>query len=344
MLGRNQYYYRTIRKMVVAFGTLFNDITIRRYNKAGTLSYEVIKIPLAYSQKEKFVTRLTSDPNLTKSIATLLPRMSFDMGGMSYDNSRKQVTMTRNFAANTAIGTINKQFAPVPYNFDFNLSIYARNTEDGTQILEQIIPFFTPDFTVSVNLMPNMEQKYDIPIILNSITSSVDYEGDLMSTRMMTWDLTFTVKGYFFPIVDEAEIIREANTNIYIDTQKREAQKVYVNFDTGNNAFVTGETIKVTDRGIDGKVIYFSNNITEYNSTLSVNTSTLIVGELSDTLKVDDVVTGEYSNSAYTIVLVDNEPIKAVRIQTDPVPANANSYDEFGYSETFTHWPDTILE
>jgi hypothetical protein len=215
MLGQQHFYNRTIRKVVVAFGTLFNDIQIVRYNTNGS-PREIFKVPLSYGAKEKYMTRITSDPNLTKSIATVVPRISFEMTGMSYDSGRKQISTMRNFSANTST-SLNAQYVPVPYNFDFSLSIYTRNTEDGTQILEQILPFFTPDFTVTVDFIQPMDQKYDLPIILNSVTPTTDYEGDMMSTRLITWDLEFTAKGYIWPAVRTGKVIRQANTNIYLE-------------------------------------------------------------------------------------------------------------------------------
>ena len=199
MLGNDPFYNRTIRKVVVAFGTLFNDIVVVRQLNGDGAKRERFKVPLSYGPKEKYIYRLTSDPTLFKSIATVVPRISFNLDGLEYDASRKQVSTLQNFSINS--GLMSRQYVPSPYNFDFSLSIYVRNTEDGTQILEQILPFFTPDFTVTVDFVPAMDKKYDVPVILNSVTSSVDYEGDLMTTRLIIWDLNFTVKGFIWPII-----------------------------------------------------------------------------------------------------------------------------------------------
>ena len=218
MLGNGHFYNRTIRKVVVAFGTLFNDIVVVRYNKDGTTPRERFKVPLSYGAKEKYITRLTSDPTMFKSVNIVVPRISFNLDNLSYDASRKQITTLQNFSVITGSQTLMKsQYMPVPYNFDFSLSIYVRNTEDGTQILEQILPFFTPDFTVTVDFIQPMDQKYDLPIILNSVQSNVDYEGDMMSTRLITWDLTFTAKGFIWPLIkSNTSLIREANNNVHI--------------------------------------------------------------------------------------------------------------------------------
>ena len=259
MLGNSHFYNRTIRKVVVAFGTMFNDIQLIRYTKDGQTAKEVTKVPLSYGAKEKYLTRITSDPNLTKSIATIVPRMSFDLVGMEYDSSRKQMSTLQNFAANNAT-KFNSQYAPIPYNFDFTLSIYVRNTEDGTQILEQILPFFTPDFTVTIDFIDKMDQTYDVPIILTSVSPSTEYEGDFSTTRLIMWDLTFTVKAYIWPPVKVSSVIRQANTNIYTDATNLDAQKVYVDYANGNGVFAQGETLRANDNILFGTVDYFSNS------------------------------------------------------------------------------------
>lgn len=229
MLGNAHFYNRSIRKVVVIFGTLFNDIELVRFTKEGTPK-ERFKVPLSYGTKEKYLQRITSDPTLTKSIATVVPRISFVLSSIAYDSSRKQITTTRNFAINN--NSVNMQYVPVPFNFEFQLSIFVRNTEDGTQILEQILPFFTPDFTVTADFIPEMNHKYDIPIILNSVNSNVDYEGDLQSTRLITWDLNFTAKGYIWPPTKDISgngsgLIRTVNTNVSLS-----------NTDISNNSVV----------------------------------------------------------------------------------------------------------
>jgi hypothetical protein len=215
MLQNRHFYHRTIRKVVVAFGTLFNNIQLIRYTKDLSQEKERFRVPLNYGSKEKYITRLFSDPNLVKSMSIVVPRISFEMTGLSYDSGRKQLSKVRNFSANNST-RINTQFVPIPYNFDFSMSIFVRNTEDGTQILEQILPYFTPDFNVTIDFIPGMDQKYDLPIILNSVSTSTEYEGDFSSTRYITWDLDFTAKGYIWPSLNTGKYIRQANTNIVL--------------------------------------------------------------------------------------------------------------------------------
>jgi hypothetical protein len=330
MLGNAPFYNRTIRKIVVAFGTVFNDIYLVRYTKDGLTAKETIKVPLNWGAKEKYVTRLTSDPTLTKSIATTLPRISFDMTGMSYDSSRKLPSTMRNFSANTAT-SIKSQFVSVPYNFDFSLSIYVRNTEDGTQILEQILPFFTPDFSVSVDFIPSMEPKYDMPIILNSVSNEVDYEGDMMATRMIIWNLEFTAKGHIWPPVKTGKVITSANTNIFIEPNSLLEQQVYVDFANGVGRFSDSESIRVKDKNVYGKVAYFSN----------ANNGILVVQSLNEYLQVGDVVRGDFTGATFTIQTTDKSPLVETTINTKPKPLTAEPDDEFGFSETRTDGPAT---
>jgi hypothetical protein len=333
MLGNSHFYNRTIRKIVVAFGTMFNDIVLVRYNVAGTTEYEKTRVPLSYGAKEKYLTRLTSDPSLTKSINAYVPRMSFDMVGLSYDSTRKFNTINRNFGVNDNTGAVSGQYAPVPYNFEFDLSIYVRNQEDGTQILEQILPFFTPDFTITVDLIPKVARKYDMPVTLNSVSPEIDYEGDFSTTRLIIWNLNFTIKGYIFPPVSDSGLILQANTNIYIDSRNTQYQKVYVDSANGSGVFTTGETIRVPERNITGTVTYFANN----------STGTLIVSDLNELLDENDIVVGDYSTATYTVDTIDLNPLKTVAIVTTPNPANAKTADEsFGFIETRTEFPNTL--
>lgn len=330
MLGNVHFYNRTIRKIVVAFGTVFNDIHIIRYTKDGITAKESFKVPLNWGAKEKYISRITSDPELGKSISISIPRISFEMTGMSYDSSRKLPSTVRNFSANNAT-IVNTQYVPVPYNFDFSLSIYVRNTEDGTQILEQILPFFTPDFSVTVDFIPNMDPKYDMPIILNSVSNEIEYEGDMMSTRYIIWNLEFTAKSHIWPPIKTSKIITTANTNLYIQPNSLLEQQVYVDFANGVGRFSDSETIRVTDKDVYGTVSYFSN----------ANNGILVVQSLNDYLEVGDVLRGDFTGATFTIKTADKTPLLLSTINTRPKPSTAEPDDEFGFSETITDGPAT---
>ena len=332
MLGNAQFYHRTIRKMVVVFGTLFNDLEIVRYTQAG-VPKEKWKVPLTYSPKDRFLTAITSDPNLIKSINTVVPRMSFNLDSLEYDVNRKQVSTLRNFAKqdDTSVST---QFVPIPYNFQFSLSIYVRNTEDGTQILEQILPFFTPDFTVTVDFIPEMDQKYNVPIILDSVASTVEYEGGMSdgTTRLILWDLTFTAKSYIWPPVKSGKYIKTANTNTFIDLTTRNLQKVYVDYANGNGVFAQGETLRANNSDLFGTVDFFSNT----------SSGILVVTGANKIIQVGDKLTGDFSGAAYNVAVTDINSLNVVQIKTDTNPGTASLGDEFGFIETIKEYPNTL--
>ena len=216
MLG-STFYHQTIRKYVAVFGTLFNDINIERKNSAGVI-VERMKVPLAYGPKQKWLLAVQETSADRKVTATRTPRMGFAMTGVSYDSVRKLNTIGRNVAANTSSTATNMttMYNPVPYNFDFQLFILVKNAEDGTQILEQILPFFTPEFTLTVNTIPAMDIKADVPILLNSASVADEYEGDLSARRTITWTLDFTLKGFIYPNVTSGQIIKSVEVNFRI--------------------------------------------------------------------------------------------------------------------------------
>jgi len=209
----NVFYNRMIRKLTVAFGDLFNNITLVRYNPDNSEQERFI-VPIEYATKELYVMRLQGDPNLDKKVMMTLPRMSYEMNGLTYDSSRKQITNIKYFSQNGL--TTNSQYVPVPYDFDFSLYLYVRNIEDGNQIIEHILPFFAPDYTIKVNMIPEMGIVKEVPIILKDTKYDVTYEGDYTSdTRMVVWTLNFTVKGFVFGATSTANIIKTSITNIY---------------------------------------------------------------------------------------------------------------------------------
>ena len=217
MLGVT-YYHQTIRKYVAVFGTLFNDLNIERTNASGTVT-EKIKIPLAYGPKQKWLLAMSDTTASRKVTATRSPRMGFALTSVDYDPVRKLNTVGKNWAANSSLSTTTtllSQFNPVPYNFAFDLFILVKNAEDGTQILEQILPYFTPEFTVTVNTIPDMGIKADIPIVLNSSSVADEYEGDLATRRTITWTLSFILKGYIYPDIKSSSIIKTVEVNFRI--------------------------------------------------------------------------------------------------------------------------------
>lgn len=208
----------TLRKYVIYFGTLFNNIYLKRYTAAGAVA-QTMKVPLNYGPREKFLARLEGNPELDRPIAIQLPRMSFEMTNLYYDSSRKMQTLNKITAPNpTDPNSKIYQYAPVPYNIEFQLSIMVKNAEDGTYIVEQILPFFTPEWTATLNLNPDLGLKYDVPVTLESITSDDQYEGDFTQRRALIWTLTFTMKGWLFGPTKSSggKIIKEIDLSLAI--------------------------------------------------------------------------------------------------------------------------------
>lgn len=198
MLNNQVFYHGTIRKTIVSFGNLFSKIYIDRKqgdSVTGT-TIQRLQVPLAYAPKEKWIVRIDSDPNLEGHTYTTLPRMSFEITGYSYDASRKvgrmnQITCMKN-------GTSSNTFSPVPYNLDISMYVLTKTQEDALQIIEQILPTFTPEYTLSINAVPDMDIIQDIPVILNSISVQDDYDGDFQTRRFVTHTLNFTLKLNLF--------------------------------------------------------------------------------------------------------------------------------------------------
>jgi hypothetical protein len=218
------FYFSTIRKYVTLFGTLFNDIHITRTD-ANNTTIALLKVPLAYAPKEKVLARVDADPNIDRQTAVLLPRMSFEMVDMKYDTSRKLNTVGRSVVKDTSsTSRLKYQYNPVPYNLSFRLYIYVKNAEDGTKIIEQILPFFTPDWTTTVQLIPEMGINMDIPVVLESVNIEDSYDGDFETRRALIWTLDFTLKGYIYGPIKKSGIIKFANTNFYIPPNVQDGQ------------------------------------------------------------------------------------------------------------------------
>lgn len=208
------FYHDTIRKYVILFGTLFNDVYINKGD--GTDNTQTVKVPISYGPKQKFLVRLEQDPTITKPVAIQLPRMSFEMVDISYAAERKLPTINKISVVNPDDPSkLTYQYMPVPYDLRFNLNIMVKQARDGTRILEQILPFFTPEWTATLNLDPSMQHKYDIPVILNTVTSEDSYTGNFTERRAIIWTLNFTLKGYVFGATRSQKSIKTSIINLY---------------------------------------------------------------------------------------------------------------------------------
>jgi len=215
MFGQT-FYHGHLRKYVILFGTLFNDLYINREDKDGD-QISSIKIPITYAPKDRLIARNIQDPNLKRPFAVILPRVSFELTSLNYSPTRKLSTVKKGFIAQDALdkGKLKYAYNPVPYDLNFSLYIAVKNTEDGTRILEQILPFFTPEWTATINLIPELDIKLDIPTTLINVTSEDIYEGNFTERRALIWTLDFTMKGYVFGPIRKSEAITLANVNFF---------------------------------------------------------------------------------------------------------------------------------
>lgn len=222
-----KFYWSTIRKSIIAFGNLFNNIHIDRLNSSGEV-IQTLKVPLSYAPRQKFLARIEAEPTLpNERFQTVLPRMAFEMVGIQYDPSRRISIVQQNRAVNTTTTTLNTQYAPSPYNIDVNLYAYVKNQDDGLQIVEQILPFFNPDFNLTLNAVPALDIKNDLPILLNNISYEDDYEGDFRNRRAIIWTLSFTLKLNFYGPINRQSVIRTATVTTFSDVQLNNTQSTY---------------------------------------------------------------------------------------------------------------------
>ena len=213
MFGQ-QFYHGTLRKYVTLFGTLFNNIYVNRTDPTNGVT-KTLKIPLVYGPKEKAQARLQNDADLDKSVAMSAPRMGFEITTLSYSPTRKLATIGRNRHETTDASKIAYQYNPVPYDISFSLYIVTKFQDDGAQILEQILPYFTPERTTTINMIPEMNYHVDIPLTLINVTPSDTYEGGFEERRQITWTLDFLMKGYFYGPVKKSSQITLANINFF---------------------------------------------------------------------------------------------------------------------------------
>ena len=218
MLGQ-QFYHETMRKVVVAFGTIFNNINIVRKNNSGSI-IQKMKVPLAYGPAQKFLTRLDNDPSLKNKVAVTLPRIGFEIANLAYDPVRK-LNRVQKFkkVKSSDKNQLDVQYMPVPYNLDFSLYVMAKNSDDALQIVEQILPYFQPDYTITINDMADMGIKRDVPIILSSVSYEDSYQGDFAERRAIMYTMAFTAKFYLYGPVTSDKVIKTVSVDQYTDSK-----------------------------------------------------------------------------------------------------------------------------
>jgi len=219
MLGNRQFYHETIRNIIVGFGTLFNDIHVVRKNNSGVVT-QSMKVPLAYGPKQKWLARLDQDAGLDSKVAITLPRMGFEIQNLTYDPARKLNRVQKFKKVKSSASSADKldtQFMPVPYNLNIQLYVMAKNSDDALQMVEQILPYFQPDYTLTIKDMPEMGVARDIPIVLNSINYEDSYQGNYAERRAIMYTLDFTTKFYLYGPVTSSKVIKTVQVDQYTD-------------------------------------------------------------------------------------------------------------------------------
>lgn len=265
-----EYFYNGIlEKTINAFGNLFNEIQIVKRNQSGNIT-SVLNVPISYGPTQKFLARLEQSPDLNRPFQMVLPRMSFQMTGLSYDPKRK-TTITQTFLSRDTDNNVRKAYMPVPYDVDFDLSIMTKTSYDMFQILEQILPYFQPSYNVTIDLVDDIGEKRDIPIIFNNnIEMSDDYEGDFTKIRYLTYTLKFTAKTYIFGPISSAE-----------KTNSQTIKKVSI-------GFISGDKTKSPERELvytlTPKAIksYVNNSVTSILEDIDVNVTKISVENSSE--------------------------------------------------------------
>lgn len=207
------------------FGTMFNDIDVQRFNTAGQ-RIQTLRVPIAYGPKEKFLVRLSQDPNFDRDVAITLPRMSFEIASMAYNPTRKLPSTQRNVYTFADKDKMKYQYTPVPFDINMSLSIFVKNADDGVQILEGILPFFTPEWTNSVRLIPELNLSMDVPVVFTDISTEDTYDGDFSTRRALIHTLNFTIKGYLFGPVRTQGVIKRAITTTSVEATDGQSSRL----------------------------------------------------------------------------------------------------------------------
>ena len=329
MLGTYSYH-EIFRKTIVAFGTLFNNIELRR-------SDEVMKVPLAYGPKQKFLARLDQVPDPTnKRVQITLPRISFEINGINYDSTRK-VSPTQKIKIASTTDKNKNVFMPVPYNIGFELGIIAKNQEDGLQILEQILPVFQPHYNLSVKLQTTIGETKDVPIVLQNIDYEDDYEGDFAQRRAIIYTLTFTAKTYLYGPITDSKVIKKAITDTYssVNTTTAPRERRYT---------VTPEAL--TDQ--DGV------GVTTLTAAMDVNDGIISVASVAAFAQGDDIQIGTEVMHVNRVVgstlhvgrgwngstIVGHANGSAILKIDEDDAALLDSSDDFGFGELYSEYTD----
>ena len=270
MLG-NFFYNETVRKTVIAFGTLFNNVSIKKFASDGK-SISTVKVPIAYGPMQRFLARIEQQSNFDDNVAITLPRISFELSSYTYDPTRKASPIQKFFFTTpTAKTKVKKMFMPVPYDIGFRLSFACKLQDDALQIIEQILPFFQPSYQVTINMLEGADEKRDVPFTLKNVAFVDEYEGDFSTRRFIQYDLDFVAKTYFYQEVptDEAGVIKKVQVDYATNIRAPRAQR-YVATPQATKDY-NDDTATTITAALDKK-----KTLVRVSSAASLNTKTYI--------------------------------------------------------------------
>lgn len=332
MLNGRHFYHKLLRKYTVIFGAHFDQIPFIRYNSDRTEEKRII-VPLRYAPKDHYVSRFESDPDFFKSTQITLPIMSYELTGVEYDASRKQNSLLR-LARGDIATRVSSIYMGVPYDFTFNLLIYTRNIDDAYQIVEQIFPYFQPDYTITMNPISSLGFLKDIPLILENVSQEVSYEGNGETVRYCYWTLSFRMKGYFYGPANTPKIIRESIANIFNDPSLVAGNVIRINTDRGNNGtFQIGDTVYQGDDYETASAYAFVNDWHYENQSL-------VLGGSQGQFAVNNTIRALSTNATYNISSFVTDPLKLTKITVQPNPLDALPNSEYGYTTTIQEFPE----
>ena len=333
MLGAYTYN-KIIRKCVIGFGTLFNNIECRKEKTDGTI-YSRLKVPLAYGPRQKFLARLEQQADLNQKVAITVPRLSFEMTGISYDSARKLAPITMNLQTGDK-DTVRRQYTPVPYNIDFELNVISKTNDESLEILEQIVPIFQPSYQMTIKLVDEMKDYRDIPIILNSINYSDDYEGSFDDRKITLVTMSFTCKTYIFGPVGTQGPIKKAKADIYTTmpsataTRQVEYQVTPKALTDKNKDGTTELAGAITARNLSVEVVDYSDIPTQ--SYIEIGNEVMYVKSKTSPNKLS---VRRAQNGTTAAAAVSGTPIDLIDATDD---ALLTSGDDFGFSESTSYY------
>jgi hypothetical protein len=304
------FYNETIKRSVSIFGTLFNNITVKKVKSDNTVLTSQI-VPISYGPKQKWLSRLNDEPNLSDGMRSSisLPRIAFEISGFEYDATRQQNKLIR--ASKTTLDTDNTkrsfQYAPAPYNINFTLSILAKNANDALQILEQILPYFQPEYTVSMKMVDSMTEVRDVPISLNSVTMNDEYEGTFEERRVIEYTLDFTMKLYFFGPVYTGKIIKNVIERTYLTNE--------------NGQFTSSQ---IDESGLIKEVKHYEPAFAETSNAVAASTTVSFATAINSSISVNDEVFGTNLTTNPTVSSIASDKLSVVLSSAITISANTS--------------------